>query len=153
MKRVLLDTNVILDAMLQRSPWCAEADAILQASTQGQITCVAAPTSLATVFYVARKALGTATARAAVRRCLGGFDILSIGRQTFLDADVLPGNDFEDNILIAAAVTASLDAIITRSKADFSYAPIPIWEPAELLKRLASGASGLGTGSGPIGKP
>jgi PIN domain len=139
--------------MLQRSPWCSDAEAILKAGTQGQITCVAAPTSLATVFYVARKALGTATARAAVRRCLGGFDILSIGRQTLLDADVLPGNDFEDNILIAAAVTASLDGIVTRNKADFSHAPIPVWEPAELLKRLASGGSLPGTGSGSVSTP
>jgi hypothetical protein len=40
------------------------------------------------------------------------FDILPIDKQTLFDADALPGIDFEDNILIAAAVAASLDAII-----------------------------------------
>lgn len=52
--------------------------------------------------------------------------------------DALPGNDFEDNILIAAAVTASLDAIITRNIADFAHSPIPAWELAELLQQLAA---------------
>ena len=39
--RVLLDTNVILDAVLQRPPWHAEADAILQAAGLGQVVCAA----------------------------------------------------------------------------------------------------------------
>jgi hypothetical protein len=55
---------------------------------------------------VGRKAIGNAAARAAVRRCLGGFTILPVDKQTLLDADALRGNDFEDNILIAAAITA-----------------------------------------------
>src|SRR5438445_7149688 len=100
--RVLLDTNVLLDAILQRPPWHHEADAILQAGALGQVGCAAATLSLATIFYVARKAVGAPTARAAVRNCLGALAILPIDKQTLLDADALAGNDFEDNILIAA---------------------------------------------------
>ena len=66
--RVLLDVNVILDAMLQRPPWHLDADAILQAAALGQLTCAATSLSLATVFYVGRQALGTSVARAGVRR-------------------------------------------------------------------------------------
>jgi hypothetical protein len=94
---------------------------------------------LATVFYVGRQTVGTASARAAVRGYLAAFDILPIDKQTLLDADALPGSDFEDNILIAAAVGASLDAIVTRNLPDFVHSPIPAWEPAELLKRLSVG--------------
>src|SRR5437899_1814432 len=107
--RVLLDTNVILDAMLQRLPWHKDADAILKAAALGQVTCAATSLSLATIFYVGRKVVVTAAARAAVRTYLAAFAILPINQQTLLDADALPGNDFEDNILIAAAVTAALD--------------------------------------------
>src|SRR5207253_1338726 len=71
--RVLLDTNVILDAMLQRAPWHQEADAILQAAANGQVTCAATTLTLATTFYVGRKAVGNAAARAAVRRYLAAF--------------------------------------------------------------------------------
>ena len=49
--------------------------------------------------------------------------------------------DFEDNILIAAAVTSALDAIVTRNSGDFSHSPIPVWDPGELLKRLPAGSS------------
>src|SRR5438552_3467352 len=111
--RVLLDINVILDAMLQRPPWHLEADAILQAAAQGRVTCATTTLSLATLFYVGRRTVGTAKARGAVRSYLAAFDILPIDKQTLLDADSSPGKDFEDNILIAAAISASLDAIVT----------------------------------------
>jgi predicted nucleic acid-binding protein len=145
--RVMLDTNVLLDSILQRTPWHKEADAVLQAAALGQVSCAAATLSLATLFYVGRKAVGTAAARAGVRKYLAGFAILPIDKQTLLDADALAGNDFEDNILIAAAVTAALDAIVTRNVAHFAHSPIPVWDPAELLKRLA------GIGSPPVAGP
>lgn len=55
-----------------------------------------------------------------------------------LGADALAGSDFEDNVEIAAAATAQVDAIVTRNANDFSHAPIPVWSPAELLTRLQS---------------
>jgi predicted nucleic acid-binding protein len=135
---VLLDTNVLLDSLLQRSPWHTDSDAILQAAALGQVRCATTALSLATLFYVGRKTVGNLAARGGVRRHLAALTVLPVDRQSRLDADALPGNDFEDNILIAAAVTASLDAIITRNVADFSHSPIPVWEPVELLRRLAS---------------
>jgi predicted nucleic acid-binding protein len=151
--RVLLDVNILLDALWQRPPWHQEADAILRAAGLGQVSCATTTLSLATLFYVGRKAVGTTAARAAVRNYLATFAILPIDKQTLLDADVLPGNDFEDNILIAAAVTASLDAIVTRNVADFWHSPIPVWDPAGLLRRLPGGSTPTIAGSGPAAGP
>ncbi|MCI0640497.1 MAG: PIN domain-containing protein [Gemmataceae bacterium] len=146
--RVLLDVNVLLDALLQRLPWHMEADAILQAAARGELTCATTTLSLANLFYVGRKAVGAAAARATVRKYLGVFTILVIDKQTLLDADALPGRDFEDNILIAAAATAAVDAIVTRNAADFAHSPILVFEPAELLRRLQSGGPPSAAGSG-----
>ena len=139
--QVLIDTNVFLDSILQRAPWHRDADAVLQAGRQGIITCNAASLSLATAFYVARKASGAAKARAAVQAGLSAFTILPVDKQALLDADAMPGGDFEDNIQIAVAKAASLDAIITRNTGDFIHSPIPALDPATLLQRLASGTS------------
>ena len=88
-------------------------------------------------------------ARAGVRQYLAGLAILAIDRQILLDADALAGSDFEDNILIAAAVRAAVDAIVTRNVADFAHAPVPVWEPAELLRRLAGAGAPPPAGPGP----
>jgi hypothetical protein len=100
-----------------------------------------------TTFYVGRKVVGTANARTAVRAYITAFFVLTIDRQTLLDADAMPGNDLEDNILIAAAVAASLDGIVTRNAADFAHCPIRVWEPIEFLRQLA--ASGPSGSAGP----
>lgn len=65
--RVLLDINVILDAMLQRAPWQQDADAVIQAAKRGLIVCSTTAHSLPTIFYVGKKALGRAAARTEVR--------------------------------------------------------------------------------------
>lgn len=151
--RVLLDNNVILDAMLQRLPWHKEADAILQAAAQGQVVCATTTLSLATIYYVGRQVVGTTAARAAIRKFLVAFAILPIDKQTLLDADALPGSDFEDNILIVAAVNSLLDAIVTRNPTDYSHCPLPVWDPAELLKRLSGGSLPPVIGAGPVPGP
>ena len=55
------------------------------------------------------------------------------------DADALPGTDFEDNIQIAVATAAALDAIVTRNVEDFDHSPSPVWTPAEFLQHLQGG--------------
>jgi len=146
--RVMLDINVNLDSLLQRGPWHVEADAILQAALQGRVSCATTTLSLATIFYIGRREVGTAAARDAVRDLLSTFEVLSIHKQTLLAADSFAGSDFEDNILIAAAIAASLDAIVTRNPTDFTHSPIPVWSPAELLRRLSSGGRPPTAGAG-----
>jgi hypothetical protein len=53
-------------------------------------------------------------------------------------ATALPGSDFEDNLHIACAAEARLDAIVTRNPKDFAGSPVPVLTPAELLALLAT---------------
>ena len=57
MMRVLLDTNVIVNSMLQRTPWHVEADAIPRAAGRGEATCALTALSIANLFYVGRLSL------------------------------------------------------------------------------------------------
>ncbi|MBW3543045.1 MAG: PIN domain-containing protein [Planctomycetes bacterium] len=139
--RVMLDTNVILDSMLQRPPWHADADAVLQAASNGQVTCAATALSLATAFYVGRRIVGTDQARIGIRTYLRAFEILPVDRPTLERADALPGNDLEDNIQIAAAEAATVDGIVTRNAGDFAHSPVSVWTPGELLQRLKAGGA------------
>lgn len=134
--RVLLDTNVVLDSLLARPPWHRDADEILRRSQPGVLDLAVSALTIANVFYVGRKLVGTVRARQDVRRCLSGFEILPVDAQTLLDADALPGSDFEDNVQMAAAATARLDLIVTRNVADFIVSRIRVVTPAQLLALL-----------------
>ena len=136
--RVLLDTDVLLDSLLQRTPWHLESDEILRRAAGGEVHLAVVSLTLANLFYVGRRIVGAERARAEVRRVVMTFEVLSVDRQTILDADSLPGADFEDNIQMAAALTAAVDAIVTRNTQDFSASTIPVLTPPELLSRLIS---------------
>jgi predicted nucleic acid-binding protein len=144
--RVLLDTNIILDALLNRQPFVTEAQQILQANGAARVSAYITATTITDIFYLARKALGTQTTIEAIKLCLSTFQICTVDKQTLETATKLEGSDFEDNLQIACALASGLDAIVTRNKADFKTAAIAVIEPAELLSQLPPSSVGT-TGS------
>ena len=134
--RVLLDTNVLLDVLLNRDPWVEQASAVWHASDEGEIVGYIMACAIADIFYIARRLVTLETARAAVRICLGAFEICPVDQQALEYAKTLSGSDFEDNLQIACADLAGLDAIVTRDKKGFQSAVIPVLTPTELLAQL-----------------
>jgi hypothetical protein len=136
---VLLDLNIVLDVILQRQPWFAEASLIWDAHLQGRIRGHLVATSLTNLFYITRRILGTDEARRAVRNCLQTFVVLAVDGPLLRQADALPGTDFEDNLQLAAAAAIPLDAIVTRDPGGFVGSPVTVLTPAQLLAQLAQG--------------
>lgn len=134
--RLLLDTNVVLDVLLARELWVAEAQALWQANDEGRLQGYIPASTLTDLFYIVRRATDLPRARAAVVVCLDAFAICSIGRRTLEEALTLPGTDFEDNVTLACALQHGLDGIVTRDPAGFKGAAVPILTPADALLRL-----------------
>lgn len=140
MRRFLLDINVILDLILNRSPWASDAAAIWAAHTQSRVDVFLAAFSLPTILYIVRRQAGLSPARAAVRDCLATLLIVPVDRRTLELAQGLPNADYEDNVQMAYAILANLDAIVTRNPSGFAGAPIPVLAPADVVASLpASG--------------
>ena len=92
--------------------------------------------SLPTIFYVARRHAGIDRARLAVAESLVSFEIVPVGRSTLETARTFPGPDFEDNLQVACAVEAHLDAIVTRNPSDYAGSPVPALLPAQILDQI-----------------
>jgi predicted nucleic acid-binding protein len=133
--RVLLDTNVMLDWLLDRKPWSDDALPLWQARDTGRLITYISASAVTDIFYIARRQVGTAAALASVDQSLV-LEIAPIDKETLLRARALPGSDFEDNVAIACAEAERLDFIITRSIDDFRYSPVPALEPLALLPYL-----------------
>jgi len=133
---VLLDTNIVLDVLLNRQPFVTESKSIWQANDDDKITGYIAATTLTNIFFIVRKVAGLKDARAAVRVCLDAFVICAVDRPALEMAEQLPGNDFEDNVQIACATITGLTAIVTRDKTGFTAATTTVYAPDELLVQL-----------------
>ena len=56
--KLLLDTNVVLDVLLQRVLWVKNAQAIWQAHDNKQIKAFVTATTITDIFYIARRGYG-----------------------------------------------------------------------------------------------
>lgn len=134
--RVLFDTNVVLDVLLNREPWAADSSAVWQANDDGQIVGYVTACALTDIFYIAHRLSTLEMARTAVRVCLEAFEVCAVGLPALKLAETLPGSDFEDNLQIACAFRADVDVILTRDKTGFRDASMSVMTPAELLAKV-----------------
>lgn len=134
--RVLLDTNVVLDVLLERQPWLTNATAIWKAVDEGLISATIAASTLTDIYYVATRAKSVALAKKAVALCLEAFEIGTVDRYVLERACLLPGLDFEDNVQIACAEVSRCDAIVTRDLTGFADSPIAVWSPEECWLKI-----------------
>jgi len=134
--RVLLDTNVVLDVLLNRAPWAAEASALWEAHDAGRLQGYVTATTLTNIFYIARRAAGLEKAQAAVRLCLQTFELCPVDRVTLERAAQFSGPDFEDNLQIACAEISGLAIIVTRNLPDYAHSGIRPVTPATLLSEI-----------------
>lgn len=138
MMRVLLDTNVVLDVLLDREPWNVQANAIWQAHLRREIAAHTSATSITDIFYVARRRVGRDQAWYAVRACLDQLYVIAVGATELQAAATLGGRDFEDALQIACAAAADLDAIVTRDRSGFASDMMEAIDPTELLHRMVT---------------
>ena len=131
--RVLFDTNVVLDVLLDRQPYADTAVQLLSLVDQGRIDGVVCATTITTIHYLASRAVGATEAARQVRELLAMFDVAAVDRGVVESAVKLGFDDFEDAVLHEAAVAAGASAIVTRNGADFAAAKLPIFDPMELL--------------------
>jgi len=131
--RVLLDANVVLDVLLNRPPFVADAQRLWAASDEGLFDAYVASFTIPTIHYICEKHDGPEAAARAVDICLEAFEVCALYRECILAARRMSGPDFEDNLQIACAITDFLQAIVTRNPDDFRASPIRVYSPVEFL--------------------
>ena len=57
--RVLVDTNVVLDQLLQREPWYADAQPFWQARDTGRLVAYLPASTITDIFYIGRRHAGS----------------------------------------------------------------------------------------------
>ena len=81
--RILLDTDVVLDYLLDREPFAAASGAIWQAGEQGRLEIYVSAITPINVFYIARKLKGETVARSLVA------SLVTTSRTCTLDQTIL----------------------------------------------------------------
>lgn len=134
--RVLLDTNIVLDFVLARQPFFAEADEIFVKLQNGEFEAFVSAITPINIFYTTRKEKDKSIAFAAVNELLNLVRITRSDNYIFQNALSLGFDDYEDAVQHECATTENLDAIVTRNVKDYVNASIKIYSPNEFLHVL-----------------
>jgi predicted nucleic acid-binding protein len=131
--RVLFDTNVVLDQLLEREPHVDAAEQLLSLADAGRLEGLICATTATTIHYLAAKAVGAQASTEFIRRLLAFLDVACVDREVLRNALDLGFADFEDAVIHEAARQAGAHAIVTRNSRDFARSELPVFSPAELL--------------------
>ncbi len=135
--RVMIDTNVILDVLLERQPFFDESKSVLKLCEEKVIHGFISASSVTDIFYLIRKALGSVDAAYDALGCiLNIVKILTVTNDDVNNAFVKKAKDFEDCLLATCAKSNKCEGIVTRNKKDFSSFGIPLYSPEEKIESL-----------------
>ncbi len=136
--RVLVDTNVVLDVLLDRRPFAEAATQVFALAEESRIEGFLCATTVPTVDYLLGQALPPKEARAALQRLLDLFEIAPVNRPVLEQALRSGISDFEDAVIEQSARLVSADAITTRNLTDFEKSSVTAFDPPELLSVIAA---------------
>jgi predicted nucleic acid-binding protein len=131
--KLVIDTNVVLDLLLNRPPFADTASAVFTQIESGLHSACVCATTITTVHYLAHKNLGDKQARKHIQQLLTLVEVAPVTRSVIDQALHSPLKDFEDAVLVQSAHLAGAQAIITRNSKDFQGGPLRVYTPLEWL--------------------
>lgn len=136
MKKALLDTNIVLDAIAARETFLKNAEAIFLLIKNKKITPFITANSITDIYYIARKSRSETETREALRILLDTFTVIDVRARECREALDFPFGDYEDALLCVCGVKAGVDCIVTRDESmlNMKSGAVRILSPDAFLK-------------------
>jgi predicted nucleic acid-binding protein len=134
---VLIDTDVIIDFMIDRGPFTKIAKEIIKKSQENKINAFLAAHSVTNIFYILRKIYSVSERKQRLMDLCKSISVVEIGHDVIFKA--LANSDFidiEDCLQAECAIAAKADYIVTRNIKHYAPSAIPAILPNNLLKKL-----------------
>lgn len=140
--KALLDTNILLDAVMSERPQHAEASEVVALAVSGQALFHVSATSLKDFFYLARKTVSVAEARRWIAFFLDVCEVVPVDRASCVRALGSDNPDFEDALVEAAVAEVGADVLVSRDAEGFAGLTVPRLSAAELVDLVRKGRGG-----------
>jgi len=135
--RILIDTNIILDALMERMPWARAAQDVLLAVAGDKAEGCITASSFTDIYYILRKHLKD---KEQLKQMLLGLmsviKVLDVNGADCEKAFYLPMTDYEDALLAYCAKRHKADYIVTRNEKHFAGSPVKAISPGDFLSAV-----------------
>lgn len=138
MKKIFLDTNVILDLLLDRAPYSDDVAEIIEQSAHYSIELCVSSITITDTNYIIEKYEGVKTARQKTKVILDLVTVESVAESTVQKASKSKFKDFEDAVQNFCAIESNHNMIVTRDVKGFRGSSLSILTPKEVLAKINS---------------
>lgn len=135
MKKILIDTDVILDFFFDRKPHSDNSTIILSLCERGLLEGFITPVIISNTYYLLRKTAKHEKVIEKLKQLLTITHVLKMDRLVIEEALNSEFKDFEDALQNFAAINyGEIEVIITRNIKDFKKSEIGILTPESFVK-------------------
>jgi predicted nucleic acid-binding protein len=136
--KILVDTDVLMDVALGRPDFGPDSRAVVDWCEQTPGTAVVAWHTVSNLFYLICASRSDSFARSFISDLIKVVTVTSGGTEGVRQALAIRMNDLEDALQVAAAISGSVDHIVTRNTTDYRGSVIPALTPREFLRRFVA---------------
>ncbi|WP_282775585.1 type II toxin-antitoxin system VapC family toxin [Phaeodactylibacter xiamenensis] len=136
MKKLFIDTNIVLDLLGQRVPFYQDAAMLFSLADRKEVKLYVSSLSFANANYILSKLKSKEEARAILTRFKVLVEVLALDDKILelsLNDDAF--SDFEDGLQYYTALENESDVIITRNLRDFKTSAIPVMTAGQYLQK------------------
>lgn len=136
--KILVDTNVIIDALTSREPFKNDAEQIFMLAANRIEDMYITASSATDIYYLVRKYLhNTEQAKSVMTKLYELFLILDVTAIDCKEALLTEMGDYEDAVISCCASHNHMDYIVTRNIRDYEKSKVQAILPDRLLKMVS----------------
>ncbi|MDZ4072901.1 MAG: PIN domain-containing protein [Sediminibacterium sp.] len=137
MKKIFIDTNILVDLIADRKPFSKYAIEIFNLAENKKIRLYTSSHSIATTYYLLKKFIDDKSLRGILLSLFEFVTVIPVDEQVLSKGLRAKQKDFEDAIQVYCAITVEkIDCIVTRNIKDFKGVEIPVLAPDELFSKI-----------------
>lgn len=134
--KVLIDTDVILDVLCNRSDFIEDSLKIWKLCEIKKIEGYISALSIPNIVYILRKELTPQKTMEIISRLMTIFEVVELKPSDLKNAAEMCLTDYEDAVQMCCAKRIKVNYIVTRNVRDFKESIVPAFKPNELLDRI-----------------
>lgn len=134
--KILVDTNVILDVLYNRSEFVESSSKVWKYCEVNQIEGYISAMLVLNIVYILRKELTPQKTEQLIQQITMIFKIVELKSTDLKAAAEMFTSYYEDALLMCQASRINADYIVTRNIRDFNDSRVPALKPSELLERI-----------------
>lgn len=135
-KHLFIDSDILLDVLLEREPFYRFGQIILSTNPKKQILISTSALVIANIYYILEKALGKTEAKEQVKTLLRVLNVLPLDSESIKLAISSNFNDIEDGMEHFIAMNNQCDVIITRNLKDYKRSLLPVMTSEQYLRTI-----------------